>query len=72
MFNLDAIKATIEAQKCPEHDTHPVLTVIDDGVSIAACCQAFHVQMTALLEQEIEASMNKIMEEAMKALNGDT
>ncbi|MEO6834179.1 MAG: hypothetical protein ABI378_15805 [Chitinophagaceae bacterium] len=68
MFNLDTIKATIEAQQCPEHQAHPVLTIVDDGVSIAACCQPFHAQMSAMLESEIEASMNKMMEEAMKAL----
>jgi len=70
MFNLDAIKATIEAQQCSEHQSHPQLSVIDDGVSIAACCPAFHAKMTELLGQEIEASMHKIMEEAMKNLEG--
>ena len=43
-------------------------SIVDDGVSIQACCQPFHAQMSAMLEKEIEASMSKLMEEAMKAL----
>lgn len=68
MLNLDAIKATLEAQSCPEHHEHPVVTVVPEGVSIAACCQTFHAQMNAMLETELEASISKMMEEAMKNL----
>jgi len=68
MFNIDAIKATIEAQTCSEHQQHPVLTVVDEGVSIATCCQPFHAQMSSMLEKEIEASIQKLMEDALKNL----
>lgn len=70
MFNLDAIKASLESRSCPVHQQHPAVTIVDDSVSIAACCEPFHNEMNALLEKEIEASISKIMEEAMRNLEG--
>ncbi len=68
MFNLDTIKATLEAQTCPEHHQHPAVRIEDDSIGIAACCEPFHKAMNELLEKEIEASISKIMEEAMQSL----
>ena len=68
MFNLDTIKARLEAQTCPEHHQHPAITVAEDSVSIAACCEPFHRAMNGMLENEIEASISKIMEEALRAM----
>ncbi len=68
MFNLDTIKAKLEAETCPEHHQHPQITIVEDSVSIAACCQPFHAQVGQMLEKEIETHMSAIMEEAMKQL----
>ena len=68
MINLEAIKATLEARTCPEHHQHPVITVLPEEVSIAACCETFHGQMNTMLGQEIEAAITRVMEEAMKNL----
>ena len=70
MINIEAIATSLEAQTCPEHGQHPKITVQPEGLSIAACCQPFHNDIAARLEQEIETGMSKIMEEAMKHLEG--
>ena len=68
MINIEAIAANVEQTTCPEHGQHPKITLEQDNLSIAACCQPFHEQTAALLQQELETAMMAVMEEAMKHL----
>ena len=68
MIDLPAIKAKLEAQTCAEHNQHPAVSVLPEGVSIAACCQPFHSQMNTMLESEIDLSIKKAIDAAMQGL----
>jgi hypothetical protein len=68
MINIEAIAANLEQNTCPEHGQHPKINIVEEGLSIAACCQAFHDQTAMQLQQDIDAAMSKVMEEAMKHL----
>jgi hypothetical protein len=68
MIDIQAIVTKLEENTCPEHGQHPQITLTGEDLSIAACCQTFHDQVAMQLQQEIEAVMTRVMEEAMKHL----
>jgi hypothetical protein len=68
MIDLPSIKAKLESQTCAEHNQHPQVSILPEGVSIAACCQPFHTEMNAMLESEIDASIKKAIDAAMQGL----
>lgn len=59
MINFEEISQKLQAEKCPEHGQSAEIKVMPDGVSIAACCQTWHAEMNARLEQEIEAAISR-------------
>ena len=57
MINLPEITQKLEALQCPEHGQSAQFKVLPEGVSIAACCSAWHQEMNKRLEHEIEAGI---------------
>lgn len=62
MINFEEISQKLEAEKCPEHGQSAQIKVMPEGVSIAACCEAWHAEMNKRLEQEIEAAISRAFE----------
>lgn len=59
MINIQEIAQKLEAEQCPEHGQHAQISVVAEGVSIAACCQNWHNELNARLEKEIEAAISR-------------
>lgn len=68
MVDIQEIKAKLEAQTCPEHNQHPAVNVLPEGIGIAACCQPFHDSLNRMMEAEVEAAITKAFEQAMKGM----
>jgi hypothetical protein len=48
-ISLDSIKRRLQSRSCPEHNQKAKVTIIDDQLHIAACCDKFKASLTKVV-----------------------